>query len=124
MLCVEPGHRARCVARLLVRPVPLLTAVCPAGLLPGQVLHGVHLVFTRVIPLEMEPSSHPLWRLAESFGARCSTTLDARTTHVVAGASGTEKVLQVRGKKGQRLHGEHIVRLLALTMAGWQGMVP
>lgn len=61
-----------------------------------QVLHGVHLVFTRVIPLEMEPSSHPLWRLAESFGARCSTTLDARTTHVVAGASGTEKVLQAR----------------------------
>lgn len=61
-----------------------------------QVLRGVRLVFTRVIPLEMEPSTHPLWRLAESFGARCSTVLDGATTHVVAGASGTEKVLQAR----------------------------
>ncbi|KAL4431258.1 hypothetical protein ABPG75_006514 [Micractinium tetrahymenae] len=61
-----------------------------------QVLRGVRLVFTRVIPLETEPSSHPLWRLAESFGARCSTVLDGTTTHVVAGASGTEKVLQAR----------------------------
>ncbi|KAL4419249.1 hypothetical protein ABPG77_001187 [Micractinium sp. CCAP 211/92] len=61
-----------------------------------QVLRGVRLVFTRVIPLEMEPSSHPLWRMAESFGARCSTLLDGATTHVVAGASGTEKVLQAR----------------------------
>lgn len=54
------------------------------------------LVFTRVIPLEQDPSSHPLWRLAESFGARCSGVLDGATTHVVAGASGTEKVLQAR----------------------------
>lgn len=52
----------------------------------------MRLVFTRVIPLEQEPSSHPLWRLAESFGATCSGTLDAATTHVIAGASGTEKV--------------------------------
>lgn len=67
---------------------------------PAQVLRGVRLVFTRVIPLEMEPSTHPLWRLAESFGARCSTVLDGATTHVVAGASGTEKVLQVGGWGG------------------------
>lgn len=61
-----------------------------------KVLAGVHLVFTRVIPLEMEPESHPLWRLAQSFGARCSGSLDASTTHVIAGASGTEKVLSAR----------------------------
>lgn len=65
--------------------------------LPRQVLRGVTLVFTRVIPLEMEPASHPLWRLAESFGARCSGALDGATTHVIAGASGTEKVLAARG---------------------------
>ena len=59
---------------------------------PPQVLAGVRLVFTRVIPLEQEPSSHPLWRLAESCGATCSGALDAGTTHVIAGASGTEKV--------------------------------
>lgn len=61
-------------------------------------LAGVALVFTRVIPLEQEPSSHPLWRLAESFGARCSDTLDAGTTHLIAGASGTEKVLAARAQ--------------------------
>jgi RNA polymerase II C-terminal domain phosphatase-like 3/4 len=62
-----------------------------------QVLRGVTLVFTRVIPLEMEPASHPLWHLAESFGAGCSGALDDATTHVIAGASGTEKVLAARG---------------------------
>lgn len=56
----------------------------------------MRLVFTRVIPLEMEPSAHPLWRLAESFGAVCSGALDGATTHVVAGAAGTEKVLAAR----------------------------
>ena len=44
-----------------------------------------------------DPASHPLWRLAESFGAGCSGALDDATTHVIAGASGTEKVLAARG---------------------------
>ncbi|KAI3433318.1 hypothetical protein D9Q98_003136 [Chlorella vulgaris] len=62
-----------------------------------KVLAGVRLVFTRVIPLEMDAADHPLWRLAESYGATCSGALDASTTHVIAGASGTEKVLTARG---------------------------
>ena len=62
----------------------------------GQVLRGVRIVFTRVIPLEQAPHTHPLWRMAESFGARCSTALAPDTTHLVAGASGTDKVLQAR----------------------------
>lgn len=61
-----------------------------------QVLAGVRIVFTRVIPLEQDPATHPLWRLAESFGASCATQPDAATTHVVAGASCTEKVLAAR----------------------------
>lgn len=83
-VCRRPRHRP---------PPPLVPLPSRSS---SQVLRGMRLVFTRVIPLEMEPTSHPLWRMAESFGARCSTLLDAATTHVVAGASGTEKVLQVR----------------------------
>ncbi len=80
-------------------------AVSPAGGGPGswdvrdvlearrrQVLAGVVLAFSRVIPLEMAPGSHPLWRLAEEFGARCSTALTPEVTHVVAMSRATEKV--------------------------------
>lgn len=77
-------------------PALLLLLLRPPPAHRLQVLAGVVLVFTRVIPLEQDPASHPLWRLAETFGARCSGVLDAATTHVVAGASGTEKVLQAR----------------------------
>lgn len=57
-----------------------------------RVLAGVRLTFSRVIPLEQEPSSHPLWRLAEQFGATCSTNVGDDVTHVVAVTDGTDKV--------------------------------
>lgn len=57
-----------------------------------QVLRGVHIVFTRVIPLEVQPDTHPLWMLANSYGATCGTVLSDAVTHVVAGCDGTEKV--------------------------------
>lgn len=80
-------------------------------------------MFTRVIPLEQEPSSHPLWRLAESFGATCSNHLDAATTHVIAGASGTEKV-RADGRAG--LHEVLCRRVItsqgfACCRQGWVG---
>lgn len=58
----------------------------------AHVLAGVRIVFSRVIPLEMEPQHHPLWQMAVAFGATCSNALDASVTHVVAGGSGTDKV--------------------------------
>ena len=57
-----------------------------------KVLTGVSIVFSRVIPLEMDPCSHPLWKMAEQFGAKCSVSCSEDTTHVVAGTRGTEKV--------------------------------
>eukprot|EP00879_Flechtneria_rotunda_P009025 GHRR01009450.1.p1 GENE.GHRR01009450.1~~GHRR01009450.1.p1 ORF type:complete len:161 (-),score=50.12 GHRR01009450.1:1665-2147(-) len=57
-----------------------------------QVLAGVCLVFSRVIPLEANPRQHPLWQLAEQFGAVCEMQCSDNTTHVVATHGGTEKV--------------------------------
>eukprot|EP00798_Chlamydomonas_sp_ICE-L_P027333 gene27333-4630_t len=56
-----------------------------------KVLAGVHIVFSRVIPLEQNPRTHTLWRLAEHFGATCSTQTSEATTHVIAATKGTEK---------------------------------
>eukprot|EP00775_Hariotina_reticulata_P011392 gene11392-11540_t len=57
------------------------------------VLQGVNLVFSRVIPLESDPKQHPLWQLAEQFGATCGEQCTTSTTHVVATHGGTEKVM-------------------------------
>ncbi|GAB4817569.1 hypothetical protein N2152v2_004615 [Parachlorella kessleri] len=66
------------------------------GELRQRVLRGVTLVFSRVFPLERQPQTHPLWQMAEHFGARCCTSMEPGVTHVVAAAGGTEKVLQAR----------------------------
>ena len=62
------------------------------GVRREQVLAGVRILFSRVIPLEQPPASHALWRLAEAFGAACTTAADPGVTHVVASTRGTEKV--------------------------------
>lgn len=78
--------------------VPALVLTCGACwllfllLLLLQVLEGVVLVFSRVIPLETNPRQHPLWLLAEQYGATCSEQCSEDTTHVVAMTGGTEKV--------------------------------
>lgn len=56
------------------------------------VLAGVVLAFSRVIPLESDPRCHPLWQLAEQFGAACGEGCSDATTHIVATHGGTEKV--------------------------------
>lgn len=57
----------------------------------GQVLPGVRVLFSRVFPLDQEPESHHLWKLAETYGAACTTELDDRVTHVIAHSRGTQK---------------------------------
>eukprot|EP00250_Pteridium_aquilinum_P016627 c23204_g1_i1 orf=867-5330(-) len=58
-----------------------------------RVLAGCKLVFSRVFPQgEIQPHLHPLWQLAEQFGAVCSIGIDEAVTHVVAISLGTEKV--------------------------------
>ncbi|KAL0023785.1 hypothetical protein WJX77_004859 [Trebouxia sp. C0004] len=58
-----------------------------------QVLAGVHIMFSRVIPLQDgHPEWHPMWRKAVKFGATCTTQPSDAVTHVAAYVNGTEKV--------------------------------
>lgn len=75
-----------------------------------QVLAGVHIVFSRLFPNARRAqgaagqqegahgeqddveASHPLWLLAQSCGAVCSTQCSEETTHVVASCAETDKV--------------------------------
>ena len=63
----------------------------------SKVLSGCHLVFSRIIPMEQDPRTHALWRMAEQFGATCALQCSEATTHVVATTRGTEKVGEGRG---------------------------
>lgn len=58
-----------------------------------KVLAGVVLVFSRIVPADMDPRLHPLWRLAEAYGAACEEGVSERVTHVVAPSRGTQKTL-------------------------------
>ncbi|CAI7922766.1 unnamed protein product [Closterium sp. NIES-54] len=65
-----------------------------------RVLAGCCIVFSRIFPVgEANARSHPLWRLAEQFGAVCTLTLCDAVTHVVALALGTDKVRQWSGRR-------------------------
>lgn len=58
-----------------------------------RVLKGCRIIFSRVFPMEeMQPHLNTLWRLAEKFGAECTTQIDEHVTHVVAISLGTNKV--------------------------------
>lgn len=52
-------------------------------------LADVVVLFSRVFPeSESRPHLHPMWRLAESLGAKCASHLGPEVTHVVAAAPG------------------------------------
>ncbi|KAI8462251.1 MAG: hypothetical protein J3K34DRAFT_527889 [Monoraphidium minutum] len=68
-----------------------------------RVLAGARVAFSRVIPLEADPRSHPLWRLAEQYGGVCEGAVGWGTTHVVATHGGTEKVMWAKE------HGKFVV---------------
>ena len=62
-----------------------------------RVLNGCKLIFSRVFPQgEIQPHLHPLWQLAEQFGAICSMAIDESVTHVVAISLGTDKVMSMK----------------------------
>eukprot|EP00850_Spirogloea_muscicola_P002884 SM000011S19062 [mRNA] locus=s11:638485:644693:- [translate_table: standard] len=66
------------------------------ALVQRVVLGGTRLLFSRVFPVstvgDASPHMHVVWRIAEQFGAVCTTEQDDRVTHVVANSLGTEKV--------------------------------
>ncbi|KAJ1977012.1 CTD phosphatase Fcp1 [Dimargaris xerosporica] len=107
-----------------------------ARILPSlkrQVLAGVNLVFSGVIPLSVSPRQSDIWQWAESFGAKCFEQLPrrqgerlgsdhrhpVRITHVVAGKADTRKV-----KDAQRLGGIEMVHVewLVDSLHAWQRM--
>ncbi|KAF7302491.1 RNA polymerase II subunit A C-terminal domain phosphatase [Mycena chlorophos] len=71
----------------------------------AQVLAGVHIVFSGVIPLDTNPEVSEHWRLARMFGARCSTDLSADVTHLVCAKPGT-----VKADAAMRRGGIHVIR--------------
>ncbi|KAF9127715.1 Carboxy-terminal domain (CTD) phosphatase [Mortierella sp. 14UC] len=68
-----------------------------------NVLKGVNVVFSSVIPLGQPPHKADIWRQAESFGASCWTDLSSRVTHVVAAKAGTAKVGEARRRKNVKI---------------------
>ncbi|KAF8576120.1 hypothetical protein K439DRAFT_1419191 [Ramaria rubella] len=72
----------------------------------AETLTGTHILFSSVIPLDVDPPMSEIWRTAEVFGAVCHTSVSSRVTHVVAAKRGTVKVDAAR-----RHGGIHIVWL-------------
>ncbi|KAJ7518981.1 hypothetical protein O6H91_20G017800 [Diphasiastrum complanatum] len=111
---LEAGRDEREVDGMLLSTLAVLTKIhkafferCPLGERPDvrgllaaeqqRILQGCGIVFSRVFPLgESQPQLHPLWQLAEQFGAKCSTSTDNSTTHIVAVSLGTDKIRWAR----------------------------
>ncbi|KAF9011114.1 hypothetical protein BDQ17DRAFT_1420544 [Cyathus striatus] len=85
-----PGSRAYDVTRIIPR-------------LRSDVLDGVHILFSSVIPLDTRPETTEIWKMAHMFGARCSTELNGDVTHVVAAKKGTVKVDMARKRGGTKI---------------------
>lgn len=69
-----------------------------------KVLVNCKVCFSRVFPKDQVPEQHPLWQLAEDFGATCTETLDEAVTHVVTTSLGTQKAIE-----GRKM-GKYVVR--------------
>ena len=59
--------------------------------MPAQVLAGVTILFSALIPLGQAPRTHSLGQLAEQYGAKCVAQEDPSVTHVVAQSNGSAK---------------------------------
>ncbi|KAK3809543.1 MAG: hypothetical protein J3Q66DRAFT_72126 [Benniella sp.] len=64
-----------------------------------NVLRGVNILFSSVIPLGQAPEKTEIWKQARSFGAECWHDLTSEVTHVVAAKPGTAKVIKARQRK-------------------------
>ena len=54
----------------------------------SQILGGVNLLFSGVIPLDLNPPNTEIWKLSEQFGAKCWSNLNKHVTHVIAAKVG------------------------------------
>ncbi|KAG7452156.1 uncharacterized protein BT62DRAFT_926376 [Guyanagaster necrorhizus] len=68
-----------------------------------KVLQGVHIVFSSLFPMDTNPESSEVWKMARTFGAKCSAELVEGVTHVVAAKPGTDKVNHGSKRPGVRV---------------------
>ncbi|KAI1707444.1 NLI interacting factor-like phosphatase domain-containing protein [Ditylenchus destructor] len=61
-----------------------------------QVLKDDNIVFTGLIPREIDPKQHWLYRTCEQFGAKIESEISDLTSILVAGRSGTDKMRQAK----------------------------
>lgn len=62
----------------------------------SEVLRGVVIMFSRIIPLDEPPMQHALWLRAEAFGATCTTDMSDAVTHLVTNTQHTLKAQWAR----------------------------
>ncbi|CAG8671612.1 41682_t:CDS:10 [Gigaspora margarita] len=63
--------------------MPDVTVLVPS--MKAEVLKGVNILFTHVIPTSQKKESAEIWILAKEFGAECSDGWNNKVTHLVAG---------------------------------------
>ncbi|KAJ7103031.1 hypothetical protein B0H15DRAFT_810663 [Mycena belliarum] len=86
-----------------IKPKPAYDVTLIIPHIRSEVLDGVHILFSSVIPLDTNPEATEIWRMALMFGAKCSTELTADVTHVVAAKRGTVKVDAARKRGGIKI---------------------
>ncbi|KAJ7634451.1 hypothetical protein FB45DRAFT_829675 [Roridomyces roridus] len=96
---IPPSSRRR--NSIKPKPVYDVTLIIPR--IRTEVLDGVHILFSSVIPLDTNPEGTEIWRMARMFGAKCSTELTPDVTHVVAAKRGTVKVDAARKRGGIKI---------------------
>ena len=82
----------------------------------GRVFHGLRFVFSGCFPVggDVRPSQQAIWREAELWGAQCSESIGASTTHLIAARGDTEKVEQAQ--QMSRIHIVHPAWMYASTV--------
>ena len=104
---LRPGHAKK---RSLDELENIPDAAVLMASMKSQVLQGVHLVFSGVVPLGVDIYSHDTAIWATSFGASVSDNITKRTTHVVASPERRTAKVRQAAKKGGRI---------AIVSQGW-----
>ncbi|KAI8328501.1 hypothetical protein BC941DRAFT_385470 [Chlamydoabsidia padenii] len=57
----------------------------------NHILANVHILFSGMIKLDVDPKSSHWWKTAEAYGATCHLNLSSKITHLIAAKAGTSK---------------------------------
>ena len=77
-----------------------------------NVLRGCTIMFTRVIPKDVDQSRHAAWVMATQLGARCVEECRRSVTHVVTGGTTSKSAWGIK-------HGKHVVSIEWLYACGF-----